>query len=97
MPANPKGGGPYVIVTVPFKQIGVEIVGPLTPTAGQHKYILVIDYAIQYPAAISLHTVCTDTIAKELASLFTQMGMSKQIVTNQESAFMSETCRPCGG
>lgn len=56
----PRGGllQPMPIVTVPFEQIGIDIVGPLVQSAARHKFLLVIiEYTTWYPEVIPLqHT-----------------------------------------
>lgn len=82
------------VVMVPFERIGIDIVGPLTPSTHRHKYILmVIDYTSHYPQAMPLQNMRADTVAQELAGLFTWVGFPKQVVTEQRMAFMSETLK----
>ncbi|KAJ8346383.1 hypothetical protein SKAU_G00277840 [Synaphobranchus kaupii] len=48
---------PLPIIDIPFKRIGMDIVGPLPKSSRGHRYILVIlDYATRYPEAIPLRT-----------------------------------------
>lgn len=42
---------------------------------------------------MSLRNVRADTVAWELAILFTQLGLPKQVVSDQGTAFMSETLK----
>lgn len=67
------------LVSVPFERIGINIVGPLIQSSSCHKFILVlIDYATQYLEAIPFCNMRTETIAKELAQVFTWTSISKQ-------------------
>lgn len=69
------------VVTVPFEWIGIDIVGPLTPLGSHHKYIFaVVDYATPYPEVVPLHNIRADTVIKELALPFSQVGFPKQVV-----------------
>ena len=62
---------PLPIIDVPFRRIGMDIVGPLPKSARGHRYVLVIvDYATRYPEAVPLRTATGKTIAKELFLLF---------------------------
>ena len=76
------GGGPLLlagretVIDVPFRRIGMDILGPLPMSAQGHKYILVIvDYATRYPEVMVLRTATGKTIAKELFLLFSRVGV----------------------
>ena len=46
---------PMPIISEPFRQIAMDIVGPLPKTSSGKQYILVVsDYATQYPEAFAL-------------------------------------------
>lgn len=92
-PKGPNGGPlqPMPIVFVPFEYIGVDFVGPLTPSTGGHCFILaVVDYATRYPEAMWLRKALATTIAQELATLFTWVWFPKQVVSYQKTAFMGK-------
>ncbi|KAF4075159.1 hypothetical protein AMELA_G00231410 [Ameiurus melas] len=62
---------PLPIIGVPFKRIGMDLVGPLPKLARGHEYILVlIDYATRYPEAVLLRKATSPNIARELVLLF---------------------------
>ncbi|XP_042591967.1 uncharacterized protein LOC122139310 [Cyprinus carpio] len=55
---------PLPIIEVPFKRIGMDLVGPLPKSAQGHEHILVIvDYATRYPEAIPLRKATANAIA----------------------------------
>lgn len=55
---------PMPIAAAPFERIGADLVGPVTPSSGRHRYILVVtDYTTRYPEAKPLR----DTTAKAVA------------------------------
>lgn len=55
-----------------------------------HEYILVlVDYAIRYPKAVPLHKATSKNIARELLLLFSQVIILKDLLTNQDTPFMS--------
>ena len=60
---KPRPGAPLIpmpLVDHPFDRIGIDIVGPLTKSAGGHTHILVlIDYATRYPEAVPLRSTTT--------------------------------------
>lgn len=63
---------PMPLESVPFKQAGINIVGPLILSSSRHKFLLVLaSYATRYPKAIPLCNMRADTIARQLAQIFT--------------------------
>ena len=62
---------PLPIVSILFKKIAMDIVGPLPRSRSGHRYILVIcDYATRYPEAIPLRSIDAEHIAEELIKVF---------------------------
>ncbi|XP_078240212.1 uncharacterized protein LOC144586237 [Pogona vitticeps] len=94
---KPRPGAPLMpmpLIDRPFDRIGVDIVGPLTKSAGGHTHILVLtDYATRYPEAIPLRSTSAKIIARELMQVFTRLGFPKEILTDQGSNFMSLTLK----
>ena len=85
---------PPPLLDVPFQRIGRDVVGPLPKSSRGHKYILVImDYATRDPKAVPLHTATGKTIARELFTLFSRVGIAEEILTDQGSCFMSQVLR----
>ena len=67
-------------MSVPFQRIAMDIVGPLPKSNKGNRYILVIcDYATRYPEAIPLRSIEAETIAEELVSLFSRVGIPNEI------------------
>lgn len=65
--------------------------GPLLHSSTWHKFrLVVIDYGPFYPEAIPLRNMKRETIAHELAQVFTQVGIPKQVIMDQDTLFMSE-------
>lgn len=61
-----------------------------------HQYILVIvDYATRYPEAIPLRMAAGKGIARELFHLFSRVGIPREILTDQGTAFMSLVMKVC--
>ena len=48
------------------------------------------DYATRYPEAVSMKCVEAERIAEELVKIFARVGISKEILTDQGSNFMSQ-------
>lgn len=66
----------------------MDIVGPLERFKAGYKYILVVcDYATCYPEAFPLKQIT----APVLLQLFSRVGIPKEIVTDQGTAFLSQT------
>lgn len=85
---------PLPIIDVPFRRIGMDIVGPLPKSSRGHKYILVLlDYATRYPEAVPLRTATGKTIAKELFLFFSRVGIADEILTDQGTCFMSQVLK----
>lgn len=83
---------PIPMVTVPFKWVGIDVVVLLMLSASKHHFLLVlVDYATHYPEAISLQNIHSVTVARELAQVFTRTGFPKEMVTDQEESFVSDT------
>ena len=83
--------GKMPLIEVPFERIAVDIVGPIHPMTDQkNRYILtVIDYATRYPEAIPLPSIETERVAEALVSIFTRVGIPKEMLTDQGTQFTS--------
>ncbi|KAF7247651.1 Zona pellucida-binding protein 1 [Varanus komodoensis] len=85
---------PMPVIWEPFKRIGVDLIEPLERSPRGHQYILVvIDYAIRYPEAVSLRSTSACVIAQELLGAFARVGFPKEILTDQATNFMSQVMR----
>ena len=81
---------PLPIIDVPFERIAMDIVGPIPKSRSGNRYILVIcDYATRWPEAVPLKSIDAEHIAEELISLFSRVGIPKEILTDQGSNFTS--------
>lgn len=77
------------IIDIPFMWVEMNLVGPLPKSAQCHKYILVIMvYANQYPEAVPLWKATSTAIATKLVLLFSHVGITKKILTDQGTPFM---------
>ncbi|XP_071510123.1 uncharacterized protein [Diadema antillarum] len=93
VPKAPLGRMP--LIEVPFERIAVDIVGPIHPmTERKNRYILtIIDYATRYPEAIPLPSIETERVAEALVSVFTRVGIPKEMLTDQGSQFTFEVMK----
>jgi len=78
------------VITQPFSQVAMDIVGPLPLTRRGKRYVLVVcDYATRYPEAVALRSIDAETIAEELVSIFSRVGIPQEILTDQGANFTS--------
>lgn len=80
------------IITTPFKQVAVDLVGPLDPrTTKGNKYILtLVDYATRYPEAVPLPGIETERVAEALVDIFSRVGIPRELLSDQGSQFTSD-------
>lgn len=82
---------PLSIISVPFKKVVMDLVGPLPKSAQWHECILVImDYATCYPKVGPLRKVTSEKIDRELVLLFSHVGLPKDLLTYQGTPFISK-------
>ena len=68
----------------------MDIVGPLPKSHSGEKYVWVIfDYATWYPEAVALISTDAEHIAEELVTVFSRVGVLREILTDQGSNFTS--------
>ncbi len=94
-PASPKAPlRPLPLMQVPFERIGMDLIGPLERLARGHWFALVlVDYATRYPEAVALRNISAKSVAEALFSMISRVGIPKEILTDQGTAFMSRTIR----
>ena len=79
---------PMPVVDVPFSRVAMDLVGPLPRSCAGNRYVLVLcDYATRYPEAVPLRNIDAETIAEELIRIFTRVGLSQEVLTDQGSNF----------
>ena len=81
--------------------MGIDLVGSLPRTKAGHRYVLtMVDYGTQYPEAIPLRKTDSQTIAAELMTIFSRVGVLKEILsdcgTNLTSKLIKELYRLLG-
>ncbi|XP_056598991.1 uncharacterized protein LOC130417451 [Triplophysa dalaica] len=98
-PATPRAPlCPLPLIQVPFERIGMDLIGPLERSARGHRFALVIvDYATRYPEAVALRNISATSVADALFRLISRVGIPKEILTDQGTAFMSRTLRELYG
>ncbi len=77
---------------VPFERIGMDLIGPLERSARGYRFALVlVDYATRYPEAVPLRTISAKSVAEALFRIISRVGIPKEILKDQGTAFMSRT------
>ncbi len=85
---------PLPLMEVPFERIGMDLIGPLERSARGHRFALVlVDYATRYPEAVPLRSISAKSVAEALFRLISRVGIPKEILTDQGTAFMSRTLK----
>uniref|UniRef100_A0A8C1GUB2 Gypsy retrotransposon integrase-like protein 1 n=1 Tax=Cyprinus carpio TaxID=7962 RepID=A0A8C1GUB2_CYPCA len=85
---------PLPLMQVPFERIGMDLIGPLERSArGHHFALVIIDYATRYPEAVALRNISAKSVADAPFRLISRVGVLKEILTDQGTAFMSRTLR----
>ncbi len=85
---------PLPLMEVPFERIGIDLIGPLERSARVYRFALVlVDYATRYPEAVPLRSISAKSIAEALFRLISRVGIPKEILTKQGTAFMSRTLK----
>lgn len=79
---------PMKIIERPFKRIAMDIAGPKTSRGNRH-ILAIRDYATHYLEAVALPTVVAHRVAMELIQLLVQVGILEEILTDQDTNFMS--------
>ncbi|XP_068240045.1 uncharacterized protein [Palaemon carinicauda] len=74
------------------ERVAVDIVGPIKPRASDgSRYILtIVDYATRYPEAVALKNIDSVTVAEALLSVFSRVGIPKEVLSDRGTQFTSE-------
>lgn len=84
--------GSMPIVDTAFQKVGIDIIGPLSPTSEQgNRYILtMVDFATRYPDAIAVPSIDTRQVAEGLLEMFSRVGLPREIVSDRGPSFTSD-------
>lgn len=89
------GAPPYPLVHIPivnepFSRIVIDCVGSLPRTKRGNQYVLTfIDVATRYPEVVPLRNIIAKNVVKALVKFFTQVGLPKEVQSDQGSNFTS--------
>jgi len=82
---------PVPVVSTPFFKIGIDLIGPFSPpsSSGNRFVLTIVDYATRFPEAVPLKHIDSISIAEALLSVFSRVGIPKEIVTDRGTQFTS--------
>ena len=82
---------PLPVMEEPFQRIVMDVAGPLPRSRSGNRYILVVcDYATRYPEAFALKSVDAENVAEALMTMFSRVGVPKEILTDRGTNFTSK-------
>ncbi|XP_066983831.1 uncharacterized protein [Macrobrachium rosenbergii] len=82
---------PIPVVSEPFKEIIIDVVGPLPRTRSGNEYIFtMMDKMSRYPEAIPLRSIKSVKIVEVLINFFTRFGMPKVVQSDCGTNFVSK-------
>ena len=80
------------IVTQPFSDVAVDIVGPFPTAVGGYRFMLTcIDSASRWPEALPIRTTTSRVVTSCLESIFTRWGFPEELTSDNGSQFVSLT------
>uniref|UniRef100_A0A671V8A1 Integrase catalytic domain-containing protein n=1 Tax=Sparus aurata TaxID=8175 RepID=A0A671V8A1_SPAAU len=94
-PATPKVLlRPLPLIEVPIDRIAMDLIRPLDRSARGYRFVLVlVDYATRYPEAVPLSNISAKSVTQALFQVISQVGIPKEILTDQGTSFMSRSLR----
>ncbi|XP_068233339.1 uncharacterized protein [Palaemon carinicauda] len=82
---------PIPSVGEPFREVIIDVVGPLPRTRGGHEYILtMVDRMSRFPEAVPLRSIRGEKIVEALVGFFTRFGIPKIIQSDCGTNFTSK-------
>ena len=81
-------------ISKPFDKVDIDIVGPLPMTQSKSRYILTfIDVSTRWPEAVPLKDIKTTDVANALFTIFTRLGIPKQILSDNGQQLVSNAMK----
>lgn len=76
----------------------MDLIGPFQRSARGYRFVLLlVDYATQYPEAAPFRNISANSVAQAQFQVISQVGVRKEILTDQGTLFMSRTLRELYG
>ena len=84
--------GKIPLMDLPFKRVAVDLIDLITPASDKgHRYVLtLVDYATQYPEAVPLKNIETETVAEAFLDLYSRVGIPEEVLSDLGTQFVSE-------
>ena len=80
------------IVTQPFQDIAIDIVGPFPTAVGGFRYLLTcIDNATRWPEAVPLRSTTARVVISSLTNIFVRCGFPSRLTSDNGSQFTGKT------
>lgn len=84
---------PLPLIEVPFERIGMVLVGNFTRVHVDIALLVLVGYVMRYPEAAPLCAISAKSVVQVLFKVISQVGILKEILTDQDTSFMSRTLR----
>ena len=85
---------PLPLMEIPFERVAMDLIGPFDWSTQGYRFVLVlVDYATRYPEAVPLRNISAKNVAQALFQVISRVGIPKEILTDQDTLFMSRTLR----
>ena len=79
------------VVTQPFMDVAIDLVGPFPTAVGGYKHMLTcIDSASRWPEAIPVRSMTTKVVIRCLTEIFSRCGFPEKLTTDNGSQFVSK-------
>ncbi|XP_068207505.1 uncharacterized protein [Palaemon carinicauda] len=87
--------GRMPLIQEPFQRDDVDIVGPIEPRVsdGPIYILIIVDYATCYLEAVALKNIDSVTVIGALLSVFSRVGIPKEVLSDRGTQFTSEVMR----
>ena len=80
------------IVTQPFQDIAIDIVGPFPTAVGGFRYLLTcVDNATRWPEAVPLRSTTARVVISSLTDIFVRCGFPSRLTSDNGSQFTGKT------
>ena len=82
---------PRPIVTQPFKDVAIDLVGPFPTATGGFKHMITcVDTATRWPEAIPLRSTTSKSIIMTLTEMFSRTGFPEKLTSDNGPQFVSK-------
>ena len=78
------------LICTPYERVAIDLVGPFQPSSSGHRFVLtIVDTATRFPEAIPLKKIDTVSVAEALLSVFSRVGLPREILSDCGTQFVS--------